>query len=66
MEPNNVEGYFHNVQLVLSQYAWLFNFKMTHVLEENIFDAMPSEWVEFGKGATLDALHDIAEGNAKV
>ena len=66
MEPDNVDSYYDEIQRLLSQYSWLFNFKMTHILTENVLDDMPREWFEFGQTATVQVLHDIAEGTAQV
>ena len=43
----------------LEDYEWIFNFKVTHILQDNIVDRIPLEWFEYLRGLDIDTFDSV-------
>ena len=45
--------------LFLHDYSWIYNFKVTNLLSDNIIDRIPEEWVTFLTSIDLDRFNEV-------
>ena len=43
----------------LEDYEWIFNFKVTHILQDNIVDRIPLEWFEYLRDLDIDTFDSL-------
>jgi len=43
----------------LRKYSWIYDFKVTNILSDNILETIPKEWGEFLNSLTIEAFNDI-------
>ena len=45
--------------LFLQDYSWIYNFKVTNLLSDNIIDRIPEQWVTFLTTIQLDRFNEV-------
>ena len=51
--------------LFLQDYSWIYNFKVTNLLSDNIIDRIPEQWVTFLTSIQLDRFNEVFLGSGE-
>lgn len=43
----------------LTKYSWIYDFKVTNILSEKILEKIPSDWLGFLKGLTIEDFNEV-------
>ena len=56
MDRSSVIG---NILQLLSDYSWIYNFKVTNLLTDKILETIPVVWIEFLSNLSVESFNDI-------
>ena len=59
MKNENYESYTYSAIQFLQDYSWIYNFKVTNLLSDNIIDTIPHQWKLFLNSLNIKTFNEV-------